>query len=154
MLSVALFAEYRNATVGYCNEQGRYLLDKEYIIPELSGWMAGGMIEVAPSVTSAEAYLANHPDCCKVFRNSNRSLLDALFDFHPITIGCYFERNKNDLHWRPKETYLAVEGDYSSCGKYQGRRFAPEPVPSPEYRKEMESKKQPKSTLLKMESNK
>ena len=139
--ALTLFLICRYVAVGFCFKEGRYLSDKEYILPALTEWMKTGELEIGPSDTSAEAYLANHLNCCTVYRNRSRPLLDALFDINPITIGWYFKRNEEKLYWMPKDTYWGAELNYSSCGEFLSRGIiAPGPVPSPEYWQEEELK--------------
>ncbi len=128
-LIITLFFSYRYVTVGFCLKKGRYLSDREYILPELTDLMNSGEIEVGPSDTSAEAYMANHPGCCVVGRNRNRSIYNALFDYRPITVGLYLEMSDMERAQSPNDSYWGLDIYLSSCGKYQDIVRAPLPPP-------------------------
>lgn len=56
---------------GYCAKQGRVLSDEEYFQIILGDLMKSDQMKLDPSETTVQAYLANHPKCCQVYRGDN-----------------------------------------------------------------------------------
>jgi len=128
-LILGLIYVYRYVTVGYCPAQNRYLSNTDYLHKRLEDLMKSCLMELGPSDTSAEAYVANHPDCCLVAR-TDRGFLGTILNFSPIKVTVSYEMSvagriyhdgeNAEEYYRNggEETYFVDIQDMSSCGKY------------------------------------
>lgn len=77
---------------GYCAKQGRVLSDEEYFQIILGDLMKSGQMKLDPSETTVQAYLANHPKCCQVYRGDDGAFKDLRwFHFDGVNVSILYE---------------------------------------------------------------
>lgn len=87
---------------GYCAKQGRVLSDEEYFQIVLGGLMKSGQMKLAPTETSVQAYLANHPKCCQVHREIDHEFFkdQRWFHFDGVNASIFYELSEEGKkHW-------------------------------------------------------
>jgi hypothetical protein len=88
----------------YCSELKRSLSDDELILDAIRG--ESYRINFEDSDNSAEAYLAKHPNCCKVYRKEG------------LSVQMYYKTNKSyQENANGRDGYYEQNVEMNACGK-------------------------------------
>lgn len=123
LLGISLYASYTLLTSdppGYCAEQKRFLSDEEFIEIAVRNEASGGMMKINGSDASIVSFHAQHPDCCRVYRET-QSFIEKILNAYVVEVVMYYEVNEREFNTWPNEgEYYESYTEIGACGRVYG----------------------------------
>ena len=125
VLGFMAFAVYKWVLVdrmGFCYKRLWFTSSEELVLKTVDGLMKSGKMKLDAQDTSPQAYLAHHPDCCRI--NWGGGTFDrGLIYFASASVMVSYEMKREDMGDADKKKYQTLYYDF-----YSDRTACGEPV--------------------------
>jgi hypothetical protein len=126
VLGVMAFAIYKLVVVdrmGFCYKRLWFVSSEELIIKTIDGLMKSGRMKLDAADTTPQAYLAHHPDCCRVEWGGG-PFRRGLIYFGSVSVMVSYEINRDSMSEDYKEKYQTLYYEHyanmTACGESVG----------------------------------
>lgn len=123
LFGISLYVSYTFLTSdppGYCGEQKRFLSDEEFIEIAVRDVHRSGRMKIDGADASIVSFHAQHPNCCRVYRET-QSFIDGMLNTYVVEVVMYYEVNDKELKAQPKEgAYYESYTKIGACGRAYG----------------------------------
>ena len=120
LLSIVVYLFLTADPPGYCGEQKRFLSDEEFIASAVKYEATKRKMRIDGSDESVRNFHASHPDCCRVDRRDNRSLMDRILVTYTVEVRLIYEVNEETINKMNKKYIEKYYDDHiliGACGR-------------------------------------
>lgn len=120
-----IYHDYLSPDPGYCWSKNTRLSDQELIEIVVQDEINEGRLKVDENNPSAKHYIATHPKCCEVIRNSRTTLYEKFKQnstgIMETDFSVHFVFEANEYHPQTKQSFpfkfFEEDVDMDACGK-------------------------------------
>jgi hypothetical protein len=127
VLGVLAFSFYKLVVVdrmGFCYKRFWFASSKELVLKTINELMKSGRMKLDAADTSPQAYLAHHPNCCRVDWGVEGAFSRGLISFGSAEVSVSYEMKRESMSEDDKKNHQTLYYEFISnrtaCGESVG----------------------------------
>lgn len=122
LLAISFYKLILADRMGFCYKRLWFVSSEEMILDTIDGLMRAGRIRKDEKNPNPQAYLANHPNCCKVDWGKEGVFERGLIYFGSASVSVTYEMGDKEMSRQgaTTETYYEYIANNTACGETVG----------------------------------